>query len=311
MQSAHHPEWPLSSGAYSLRTNGNKLLTEPVLPAGNVTSAGRPGIDERDPERRFITTVLASPGDVKQEREIAVRVIEEVNRTTAADRGLFLDLRRWETDAYAGFHLQGPQGICDEALNIEDSGIVLGVFWTRFGKPAADGQTGTEHEIAKAIDSWRTKGLPQIMIFFNNAAPSLKSSSDRRQWAQVAEYREALPAEGLYWEYEGVEGFERQLRHSLSNYIRHSFPLKNGSSVRVPNEVHSRAAAPSTQVLLQSEAPPARPGDTTVSIDPRLSPDVVQGFLAALADFHRACGGLGLQVSETHIQKRGGDQSDA
>jgi hypothetical protein len=54
-------------------------------------------------DRYIVRVVVASPGDVKPERDIAVRVIEELNRTTAADRGLLLEAVRWETDAYAGF----------------------------------------------------------------------------------------------------------------------------------------------------------------------------------------------------------------
>jgi hypothetical protein len=69
--------------------------------------------------RHIVRVVVASPGDVKPEGDIAVRVIEELNRTTTADRGLLLEAVRWETDAYAGFHLEGPQGICDDVFKIE------------------------------------------------------------------------------------------------------------------------------------------------------------------------------------------------
>jgi hypothetical protein len=192
------------------------------------------------PDPRVVRVVIASPGDVKPEREVAGRVLEELNRTIAADRGIWLQLVRWETDAYPGFHPEGPQGICDQVLEIEECGILIGIFWTRFGRPTADGQTGTEHEINKALESWKTKGTPQIMIFFNSAPPRLVSSFDRRQWAQIAEYRERFPNEGLYWEYENVDGFERELRHSLSNYVRHSFPLKGAGHAALAGDAVER-----------------------------------------------------------------------
>ena len=60
---------------------------------------------------RVLRVVIASPGNVKAEREIIPRVIDEVNRNTARPRGLHLDVYRWETDSYPGFHPEGPQGL--------------------------------------------------------------------------------------------------------------------------------------------------------------------------------------------------------
>jgi len=50
-------------------------------------------------EVRILRIVLASPGDVQAERELLPGIIEELNRDIAADRGLRLELSRWETDA--------------------------------------------------------------------------------------------------------------------------------------------------------------------------------------------------------------------
>ena len=57
-------------------------------------------------------------------------VIEELNRGVADDRDLRLELIRWETDAYPGFHSAGPQGIIDPILEIEACDILLGIFCT-------------------------------------------------------------------------------------------------------------------------------------------------------------------------------------
>ena len=53
--------------------------------------------------------VIASPNDVKEEREALVRVIERVNRNTAEGLGLILRTVCWETDSYPGFHVDGVQ----------------------------------------------------------------------------------------------------------------------------------------------------------------------------------------------------------
>ena len=64
--------------------------------------------------------VVASPGDVQAERDALPAVLEELNRGLAATQTLRLELGRWETDAYPGFHPHGPQGLIDPILRIED-----------------------------------------------------------------------------------------------------------------------------------------------------------------------------------------------
>lgn len=89
--------------------------------------------------------VVASPGDVQAERDALPAVLEELNRSIAATQGLRLELGRWETDAYPGFHPQGPQGLFDPLLRIEDCDMLLGIFWKRFGTPTKE-------------DVWRPRG---------------------------------------------------------------------------------------------------------------------------------------------------------
>ena len=99
---------------------------------------------------KALRIVVASPGDVQPQRDVLPTVIEELNKSIAADRSLRLELSRWETDAYPGFHPEGPQGLIDPILQIEDCAILIGIFWKRFGTPTADGTTGTEHEFLRA-----------------------------------------------------------------------------------------------------------------------------------------------------------------
>jgi hypothetical protein len=56
-----------------------------------------------------LKVVVASPGDVQSERDALPAVFDELNRGIAAERGLRLELIRWETDAHPGFHPDGPQ----------------------------------------------------------------------------------------------------------------------------------------------------------------------------------------------------------
>jgi hypothetical protein len=175
--------------------------------------------------------VVASPVDVQPERDALVQVVEELNNGVARDRDLRLELARWETDAYPGFHPEGPQGLIDTILNIEDCDVLIGIFWKRFGTPTLDAGSGTEHEFHKAYEAWKkSKRRPQIMMYFNQRPASPKSKVEAEQWGKVLEFREGFPKEGLWWPYNGEFEFERLVRLHLTRFLQAEHPA--GSSNR-------------------------------------------------------------------------------
>ncbi|MGH9852026.1 MAG: hypothetical protein ACREBD_19495, partial [Blastocatellia bacterium] len=179
--------------------------------------------------KQVLRIVVASPSDVKAERDLLPNVIEELNRGIADERGLRLELSRWETDAHPGFHAEGPQGLIDPILQITDCDLLIGVFWKKFGTPTADGQTGTEHEINLAINAWKEKGSPQIFVYFNQKPCAPKSEEETDQWGKVLRFQQNFPKEGLWWPYKGKANFERLVRNHLNNFIRNN--LRLGSPV--------------------------------------------------------------------------------
>lgn len=111
--------------------------------------------------------LIASPGDVKKERAIVRKVVDEVNRGVAVDRRIEFQVIAWETDTYPGFHPLGPQPLIDDLLKIADCDLVVGIFWKRFGTPALKTSSGTEHEIRTAVAAWEKRKKPHIMLYFS------------------------------------------------------------------------------------------------------------------------------------------------
>jgi formylglycine-generating enzyme required for sulfatase activity len=169
----------------------------------------------------ILRVVGASPSDVQAERNALPAVIEELNQSVARDRHLRLELVRWETDAYPGFHPEGPQGLIDPILQIEDCDVLIGIFWKRFGTPTRDARSGTEHEFRRAYETWQQHGRPHIMVYFNQSAYAPRSKEETDQWGQVLEFQENFPKEGLWWPYEGASQFERLVRLHLTQFIRY------------------------------------------------------------------------------------------
>ncbi len=169
---------------------------------------------------QILRIVVASPGDVQAERDALTTVVEELNRGIAGDRSLRLELGRWETDAYPGFHPEGPQGLIDSVLNIQDCDVLIGIFWKRFGTPVKDAKSGTEHEFLRAYEAWQAQDRPQIMVYFNQKSYTPKSKAETDQWGQVLEFQERFPKEGLWWPYKGKAQFERLVRGHLTHHER-------------------------------------------------------------------------------------------
>jgi hypothetical protein len=156
---------------------------------------------------KLLRVVVASPSDVQAERNALPAVVEELNRSIAAERNLRLEITRWEQDAYAGFHIDGPQGLIDAILRIADCDIFIGIFWKRFGTPTKDAKSGTEHEFRRAYEAWQQKGRPQIMMYFNQRPYTPKSREETDQWGQVLDFQKNFPNEGLWWPYKGRARF--------------------------------------------------------------------------------------------------------
>lgn len=171
-------------------------------------------------QARILKVVVASPGDVQAERDALSEVISELNKQLGADHSLRLELYRWETDTHPGFHIEGPQGLIDDVLGIAECDLLICVFWKRFGTPTHDSQSGTEHEFRLAYNAWKTKGSPQIMIYFSQAPYSLRSRDEVEQLGRLIEFKEKLPGEGLWWTYDNPDAFVKLARSHLSQYIR-------------------------------------------------------------------------------------------
>jgi len=184
-----------------------------------------------------VRVVIASPSDVKEEREALNEVVNRINRNTAERQGLVLKAVRWETDSYPGFHIDGPQGLIDPILKIDDCDILICIFWKRFGTITEDGKTGTEHEFYKAYEAWKQNKRPQLMLYFSQKAYSPKEAEDLEQHLAVLKFRKNLPKEGLHWDYDGIEQFKEYVYDHLTNYLQDHFNKKSVSQINQPSVI--------------------------------------------------------------------------
>lgn len=178
------------------------------------------------PTLRPFRIVLASPSDLGPERELLeTKVIPGLNQSIARAKNVVLELYRWETDSYPGFHPMGAQGIVDGALKITECDLLMAVFWKRFGMPILGRpETGTEHEIATAFAQWSATGKPDLAIYFKQEPFFVTSVRDVEQFLQVTKFRGEFEgagkyAKGMYGAFLDTKDFEDKSRSLLTNIL--------------------------------------------------------------------------------------------
>lgn len=171
------------------------------------------------PDRKLFVVGLSSPSDVPEERKCLERVINELNDTVALLCGFRIELRKFETHSLPGLNGLGPQGQIDRTLKYVECDLLIGIFWTRFGSPVYDADSGTEHEIRNAIGLWERKNTPQVMLYFRMDPFLPRTKADLDQYDKVFSFKDEFAKKGLYQTYAGASAFEALARTDIAKYI--------------------------------------------------------------------------------------------
>ena len=110
-------------------------------------------------DAKVVTVVIASPGDVAQERLAAQRIVYEWNAIHSRDRAIVLQPVMWETHASPAMG-DRAQGIINHQI-IKDADLLVAIFWTRIGTPTGAAASGTVEEIEEHL-----KASKPAMIYF-------------------------------------------------------------------------------------------------------------------------------------------------
>jgi len=158
---------------------------------------------------------LASPGDTMEERKIVEEVVKELNDTIGTANDLIIKLLKWENNAYPDLG-QDPQDVINKKMG-DDYDIFIGIMWKRFGTPSKRSDSGTKEEFDRAYNRFKNGENIKIMFYFNKSP--LPQNFDVAQFEKVKEFKNQIGSLGLYWEYEGSNGFEKYLRRHITACI--------------------------------------------------------------------------------------------
>ena len=211
-----------------------------------------------------IRVFLASPGDVNEERAVALQVLDMLEYDPLFKRsgagGVSIHAVAWDKPGgdTAMRATKTPQTAIKEGLpGPSECDVVLVLFWGRMGTPLPhpeyqkeDGSaylSGTEWEFWDAVNAERTHGKPVTLLFRRTEEPHI-DMKDRKQIAQyhaVLDFFEQFrdPVTGALLagvnEYATPEEFKSKLERYLRNEIisildRESFSDERASTVSRP-----------------------------------------------------------------------------
>src|SRR5262249_23208426 len=161
----------------------------------------------------------------------------------APERGLKLELLRYEVDAYPDYG--APQEVVNRLI-AQDFDVFVGIMWKRCGTPTAGQDSGTVEEYRRAVERWKKTGKPVIMFYFCDAPVPFPSHEDVEQLERAVRFREELQSKGLTQFYPSREKFREYVRGDLLRAVR---------------DLTSTARAPVAESVGSEQIPPASPAE--------------------------------------------------
>lgn len=178
---------------------------------------------------------VASPRDVKLERDALKGVVDELNTTVAPFIRFSLHLVRWETHCQPS--MGRPQGVINSQIG--DYDIFVGIMWHRFGTPTGKAESGTEEEFRLAFNFWEKRDSPWILFYFCQAPFMPRSVEECEQMSSVLRFRLELQPKGLAWEYDASNKFADTIRPHIMRILLTADRVSDASASGEPPEKSS------------------------------------------------------------------------
>jgi hypothetical protein len=114
-----------------------------------------------------------------------------------------------------------PQALINKQV-LDKTDIIVGIFWSRFGSPTGEADSGTEEEIRRSLKTEK----PVLLYFCSRDVP--QKNLDGEQFAKVQAFKREMADSGLYWEYGDLSNFRMEFRRHLADTMEDLLTL-NGS----------------------------------------------------------------------------------
>lgn len=149
---------------------------------------------------------IASPDDVKEEREIVRSVLMRWNAINAETKHIILLPVGWETHSSPVTGITAQEYINDEVL--ADCDILIGIFWSKVGSPTKNAESGTIEEINRHVSERKL-----AMLYFSTK--DVPYNADLKQIEKVRELKQRYKKDSLYGEFSDYNDLEKKLYNHI------------------------------------------------------------------------------------------------
>jgi hypothetical protein len=166
--------------------------------------------------------MIASPGDVSEERKIAREIIIDWNNLHSFSRKIVLLPLLWEHNSTPSME-DRAQGVINKQV-LKNADLLIGIFWTRIGTPTGRAISGTVEEIEEHINAQKP-----AMLYFSTKPASL-DKVDTEQYEAVKILKNEYLGRGLMYTFDSTENFKEVFQRHLQMKIndRTAFPDYDG-----------------------------------------------------------------------------------
>jgi hypothetical protein len=157
------------------------------------------------------TLLISCPGDIKSEIGLIQEAVEEFNTLYTDTIGITIRTKHWSKNAFAESG-DKPQNLLNKQF-VFGCDAAVAVFWSRFGTPTDEYESGTEEEIEHMLKTGK-----QIFMYFSDV-PMPPSMQNPGQYDKVKRFKEKYRDKGLYFEYTSTDMFRKLFYAHLSQYF--------------------------------------------------------------------------------------------
>lgn len=174
---------------------------------------------------KTLNIMLCGPSDVSKELAIAKEVIDEWNRENWESTGCGLRSKHWSSDSAPDLSRRGQDVINHQIL--DESDIVVAVFWERLGTPTGLAESGTVEEITRGFH----RGT-RTMVYFSNLERFVPRDSQESE--RVKEFRNRVFGLGLGNSFTSRNEFKKKFRDHLKLAVQESLERGKQASTEKP-----------------------------------------------------------------------------
>ncbi len=155
--------------------------------------------------------LISCPSDVTEEVKLIESAVDEFNELYAEPLGITIKARHWSKSSYAQSGGK-PQVLLNEQF-VNKCDAAVAIFWTKFGSPTDEFESGTEEEIEIMLQSGK-----QVFMYFSDK-PLPPSKVNDEGYKKIQSFREKYKDRGIYFTYSSDDDFKKLFFAHLSKYF--------------------------------------------------------------------------------------------